>query len=93
MAHGDKPIKEFRAGRVRASIWHDEVTRGTEESFSVFSVRVEKRYKDAAGNWQSTSSFKRSDLADLELVVFKAREYISVNEREPDAEQVGTPGQ
>ena len=58
MAQGDKPIKEFRAGRVRASIWQDEVTRGVDESFSVFSVRVEKRYKDATGNWQSTSTVR-----------------------------------
>ena len=92
MANGNRPIKEFRAGSVRASIWHDEASRGANETFSVFSVRVERRYKDAAGNWQATSSFKRADLADLELVVFKAREYISVNEREPDAEQAGAPG-
>jgi len=49
----------------------------------VFSVRIEKRYKDATGNWQSTTRFKRGDLADLELVAFKAREFISLNEREP----------
>ena len=93
MANGNRPIMEFRAGSVRASIWHDEASRGTNETFSVFSVRVERRYKDAAGNWQSASSFRRRDLADLEMVVFKAREYISVNEREPDAEQAGALGQ
>ena len=82
MAQGDKPIKEFRAGSVRAAIWQDELTGKGEELFSVFSVRVEKRYKDSAGGWQSTTCFRRSDLADLELVVFKAREFISLNERE-----------
>jgi len=25
MAQGDKPVKEFRAGGVRASIWKDEI--------------------------------------------------------------------
>ena len=86
MAQGDKPIKEFRAGSVRASIWRDEVAGKNEEAFEVFSVRIEKRYKDSAGNWQSTTRFKRSDLADLELVVFKSREFISLNEREPQGE-------
>jgi hypothetical protein len=86
MAQGDKPVKEFRAGSVRASIWEDEVTGRDEETFSAYSVKVEKRYKDASGNWQSTARFKRGDLADLELVVFKAREYISLNEREPGKE-------
>jgi len=88
MAQGDKPIKEFRAGSVRASIWQDEVAGKDAESFSVFSVRVEKRYKDATGNWQSTTRFKRGELADLELVAFKAREFVSLNEREP-SEQTG----
>jgi len=86
MAQGDKPVKEFRAGSVRASIWQDEIAGKDDESFSVFSVRIEKRYKDASGNWQSTSRFKRGDLADLELVAFKAREFISLNEREPEKE-------
>jgi hypothetical protein len=83
MAQGDKPVKEFRAGSVRASIWRDEVPGRDDEPFSVFSVRIEKRYKDTGGNWQSTARFKRADLADLELVAFKAREFISLNEREP----------
>ena len=86
MAQGDKPIKEFRAGSVRASIWQDEKSGKDDETFSVYSVRIEKRYKDTAGNWQSTTRFKRVDLADLELVVFKAREYISLAEREPGNE-------
>ena len=88
MAQGDKPVKEFRAGSVRASIWQDEIRGRGDEPWSVFSVRVEKRYKDSQGNWQSTTRFKRGDLADLELVVLKAREFISLNEREP-AEQNG----
>jgi len=86
MAQGDKPVKEFRAGSVRASIWQDEIAGKDEEAFSVFSVRIEKRYKDATGNWQSTTRFKRRELADLELVAFKAREFISLNEREPQEE-------
>ena len=86
MAQGDKPVREFRAGGVRASIWQDEIAGKDEEAFSVFSVRIEKRYKDATGNWQSTMRFKRGDLADLELVAFKAREFISLNEREPQEE-------
>jgi hypothetical protein len=84
MAQGDKPVKEFRVGSVRASIWQDEIAGKDDEPFNVFSVRIEKRYKDATGNWQSTTRFKRGDLADLELVVFKAREFISLNEREPE---------
>jgi hypothetical protein len=84
MGYGDKPVKEFRAGPVRAAIWQDEATGRNEEPYSVYSVRIEKRYKDASGNWQSTTRFMRGELADLELVVFKAREFISLSEREPE---------
>ena len=84
MAQGDKPVKAFRAGDVRASIWRDEIPGQGEEPFEVFSVRVEKRFKDAQGVWQSTNRFRRSELADLELVVFKAREFVSLNEREAE---------
>jgi len=83
MTYGDKPVKEFRAGSVRASIWQDEVAGKGDEPWSVYGVRIEKRYKDAQGQWESTTRFKRADLADLELVVLKGREFISLTEREP----------
>ena len=83
MVQKNRPIVEFTAGRVRASVWYDEVARGTNKPFGVFSVRVEKRYKDAEGKWQSTNSFNRHDLGDLELVVLTTRQYISMNERNP----------
>jgi hypothetical protein len=82
MAIGDKPVKVFSAGAVRASIWQDEAMGKNNQLFNVFSVKVEKRYRDAGGNWQSTASFNRGDLADLELVVFKAREFASLGSKE-----------
>jgi len=87
MAQGDKPVKEFRVGSVRASIWQDQAVGGTGEPIEVFSVKIERRFKDASGVWQSTTRFNRGDLADLELVAFKAREFVSLNEREPGSEQ------
>ena len=86
MAQGNRPVKEFRAGGVRASIWEDQAVGKSGEPFRAFSVRVERRYKDADGNWQSSTRLRRSELADLELVVFKAREFISLNERDPEKE-------
>ena len=84
MAQGDKPVREFRAGSVRANIWQDEIAGKDDEPFNVFSVRIEKRFKDAQGVWQSTNRFRRGELADLELVVFKAREFVSLVEKEPE---------
>lgn len=87
MAQGDKPVKEFRAGSVRASIWQDAGTGRNGDPIEVFSVKIERRFKDASGTWQSTTRFNRNDLADLELVAFNARQFISLNEREPEKEQ------
>ena len=87
MAQGDKPVKEFRAGSVRASIWQDAATGRNGDPLEVFSVKIERRFKDAAGTWQSMTRFNRGDLADLELVAVNAREFISLNEREPEKEQ------
>ena len=82
MAVGDKPIKVFSAGAVRASVWQSEAIGKNNQPFNVFSVKVEKRYRDASDNWQSTVCFNRGDLADLELVVFKAREFTSLGKEE-----------
>ncbi len=86
MAQGEKPIKRFHAGSVTASIWQDEAVGRNEEPYAVFSVRVERRYKDASGTWQTTTRFGRDDLADLELVAFKAREFISLHGAELEKE-------
>ena len=42
MAQGDKPVKEFRAGSVRASIWQDEVVGRGDEPFSAFGVQSDE---------------------------------------------------
>jgi hypothetical protein len=68
MAQGDRPVKEFRAGSVRASVWQDEVAGKDEEAFSAFSVRVEKRFKDTQGVWQSTKGAKNAGPAQWLLL-------------------------
>ena len=79
-------MKRFRAGSVRASVWRNEETDDNGEAFSVFNVQVDRSYKDADGNWQSTTGFRSRDLADLELVLFKAREFVSLKEEDPAEE-------
>ena len=52
------PEKEFRAGLVRATVWRNTRKNGAGQEFEALSVRVERRYQDKDGNWQSTSSFR-----------------------------------
>ena len=80
-----KPIKEFRAGSVRASIWENERENG-DQKYTVHSVQVERRYKDKDGNWQSSTGFGKNDLPKLALVVQKAYEHLTMSERDPQEE-------
>ena len=82
----DKPKKEFRAGRVRATIWENEIEKDGQIR-QMDSVRVEGTYRDGEGNWHASSSFLRGDLPKLELVVRKAYEYLALRERDPAEEE------
>ena len=86
MAQGDKPVRQFSSGTVRASVWSDQGKSKDGQTFDVFRVRVDRRYKDPQTGWQSAKGFRPSDLADLELVASKAREFLLLKEREPGKE-------
>ena len=59
----NKPVAEVRVGAVKAAIWPNQ----TESGVVRYNVTFSRIYKDAEGNWKSTSSFGRDDL----LVVAK----------------------
>ena len=59
----NKPVAEVRVGAVKAAIWPNQ----TESGVVRHNVTFSRIYKDAEGNWKSTSSFGRDDL----LVVAK----------------------
>ena len=59
----NKPVAEVRVGAVKAAIWPNQTDSGVVR----YNVTFSRIYKDAEGNWKSTSSFGRDDL----LVVAK----------------------
>ena len=83
-----KPLKEFASGSVRATIWENEREKDNQK-FTTHTVRVERTYKDQNGEWQSTNGFRKSDLPNVELVVRKAFEFLTMREREPQDEVNG----
>ncbi len=82
----EQPIKKIMAGAVSCSIWENKRAKDGRE-FSVASARIERRYRDQDGNWQSTNSFGKAELPLVALVVTKAFEYLTLSEREPDGEE------
>ncbi len=86
----DRPVKEFRAGGVRAAIWENERGAG-DARFTAHTISIERRFKDRDGLWKSTTSFRVEDLASLQLVAAKAFEFLTLKERAPQDEPAGAP--
>ena len=81
------PIKEFRAGGIKAAIWRED---GEDQGRTVVthSVRIQKRYFDnTSSEWRTTEYFFSSDLPRLCLVAQKAFEYIALGESEDRSSQ------
>ena len=57
MADGQRPIHEFKLGRIRAAIWANRNHRQT----LWYSVTVSRFYRDGEA-WKETTSFGRDDL-------------------------------
>ncbi len=80
------PIKEFRAGGIRAAIWRNEVLQDN-KTVVRFSTKIEKRYRNKqTDEWQSTDQYFPEDLPKLALVATKAFEFVSLKESETNSD-------
>ena len=84
------PIKEFRSRGIKAAIWRKDVQKDG-HTFVRHSVRIQKSYRDEAGNWKTTEYFYPEDLPRLALVAEKAFEFISLNGSEEAPDTTGIP--
>ena len=80
-----KPIKDFRAGNIQASVWRNEVQKDG-QTVVRYQVKIQKQFRKDDGNYQETNYYFRDDIPRLILVAQKAFEYISLNESK-DAEE------
>ena len=67
-----RPVQEFRLGRIKAAVWGNETHLGTR-----YSVTFSRLYKveDEPG-WRSSTSFNRDDLPLVAKVADMAHTYI-----------------
>ena len=77
-----RPEQAFAAGAIRAAIWKNPGKTSDGQETDFYSVRLERRYKDANGQWQSTNSFRVNDLPKAQLLLAKAFEHLVFQERE-----------
>jgi len=80
----NKPIKSFKAGAVKASIFENASQyKGTH--ITTHRVVIDKTFKDSTGNWKSTNSFfANTDLSKAILVLQKSYEYLMLKEQTDD---------
>ncbi len=70
-----QPIKKYKAGSIRATVWENEVENGKYQT-----VSIERVYQDKEGNWKNTSSFRLNDLPKVGVVVQKIYQELTVSE-------------
>lgn len=92
--NGNKPIRTFKAGAIKASVFENlTLVKGIETK--MYNVVVSKIYKDNADNWKSTNSFSVFyELPKVILVLKKAYEFVvmkSTNIEGEDTDGGGTP--
>lgn len=70
-----RPEKVFKMGAVRASVFCNTFSRGTER-LPIRKVVLEVRYRDRAGNWKGTPSLSINDLPKAITALQQAYEYL-----------------
>jgi hypothetical protein len=78
--NANKPVAKIGTFPITAAIWCNE-----KDGRTFHSVTFERSYKDAAGEWQTSSTFNASELLLLAKIADKAHSKICelrANERE-----------
>ncbi len=74
--------KKFSTGAISAVVWSNKGKNDKGEDTEYSTISIERRYKDKNDEWQSTSSFRVTDLPKVALVANKAYEYLNLKAEE-----------
>jgi len=70
-AEPQQPVAKVKIGAVSAAIWANETEKGTR-----YNATIERRYRDASGEWKTSGSYGRDDLLTLAKVADQAHSKI-----------------
>ena len=77
MTNGKRaPAKKFLAGGVSAALWVNKIPTGDGREITTFSATVDRLYKNAKDEWQSSTSFRLNDIPKAIAVLMKAYDYM-----------------
>jgi len=83
---------QFRSGQVSVSVFQNErtVTRNKKEiDVIMYSIQVQKSYKDDKGKWQNTNSFNVDEIHALQTHLQQAFEYCLEARKKLNKEKYG----
>jgi hypothetical protein len=72
----EQPVKKFKVGGIQVAVWENRVASQSGPDDVLYSVTIDRRYRDEQGNWRSSSSFRTGDLPKLLFALHKAYEYL-----------------
>lgn len=73
----NKPVKVFRAGGVKVTVWNNPTEKG-----DMLNAVLIRSYKDKDGTWKETASLRHNDVPKAVLVLNKVYEYMSTAKEE-----------
>ncbi|MBW3011405.1 hypothetical protein KY335_02770 [Candidatus Woesearchaeota archaeon] len=76
--------KQFSTGAIQATIWNNNKDGQT----GMFTVSLNRRYKDKYGNWKTTNNFGPNDLPKAKLLIEKAYEFLTLKADEIEMRQI-----
>ena len=79
---GNVPEKKIRAGNISATIWLNKGQTAKGETSEYRTISLERSYTDKEGKWQSSNSFRISDLPKVNAILERAYQHLVVNEQE-----------
>ncbi|MBN2059245.1 MAG: hypothetical protein JW882_02405 [Deltaproteobacteria bacterium] len=80
-----QPIKKFKCGSCEVSIFENSTLKDGKK-VKTKKASFQKRYKDAEGEWKSTTSLDANDIPKAELVLNEAYKFLVL---EKDGEETG----
>lgn len=87
----NKPVRRFQSGRITASVWRNVRKLDTGEDATMFSVSLDKRYRDNEGNWQGSSSLCMNEIPRAVIVLNKAYEFLAMKDSSENEIQIASP--
>ena len=75
----NSPEYVVRIGAISASVFSNSVDRDGKKC-TIRNVKLQRRYRDAQGQWKSNASFSLGELAIAQAVLRLAFEYVAAAE-------------